>query len=74
MCTCMLYVWKGFPPKVVVYKCADVLITQFLLQISMSQVTGISAWRRWSVWHRKHNSFLWERTFLAERSSRYVGP
>lgn len=46
---CLCYVWKGFPPQVVVYEYADVLITQFLLQISVSQVTGISAWRRQSV-------------------------
>lgn len=70
---CMCYVWKGFPPKVVVYERTDGLITQLLLQISMSQVSGISAWR-WSVWHEKHNSFLQERTFLTENNSHYVGP
>lgn len=50
---------KGISPKAVVYEYTDVLITQFLLQIRMSQVAAISAWR-WSVWHKEHNSFLWE--------------
>lgn len=47
---------RDFPLKIV-YKCADVLITHFLLQIRMSQVAAISAWR-WSVGHKEHNSFL----------------